>query len=107
MDQPPIVEGTTFRFEAELWESSTEGTTWIFVTVPEEQSDEIAELAPSTAGFGSVRVEVSIGATVWRTSLFPDSKAGAYVLPLKKAVRTAEDLDVGDAASIELALVQT
>lgn len=105
-DQPPTVDGTTFRFEAELWESSTEGTTWIFVTVPEDQSDEIADLAPTRAGFGSVRVEVTIGSTVWRTSLFPDSKAGAYVLPLKKAVRTAEHLDVGDVAAIELALVQ-
>ncbi|MEL6983357.1 MAG: DUF1905 domain-containing protein [Actinomycetota bacterium] len=106
-DQPPTIDGATFGFQAELWESSTEGTTWVFVTVPEDQSDEIADLAPTKAGFGSVRVEVTIGATRWRTSLFPDSKAGAYVLPLKKAVRTAEGLDIGASADIELTLIQT
>ena len=43
-----------------------------------------------------MRVAVTVGATSWRTSLFPDSKTGAYLLPVKKAVRVAERLDVGD-----------
>lgn len=47
-------------------------------------------------GFGSVRVEATVGGTTWRTSVFPDSRGGSYVLPVKRAVREAEDLDDGD-----------
>ena len=57
-------------------------------------SDEIAETGRA-GGFGSVRVEVVCGSTTWRTSVFPDSDRGCYVLPLKKAVRTAEGIEVG------------
>ncbi len=92
----------SFRFEAELWESATEGTTWVFVSLPTDQADDIADLVPNRPGFGSVRVEVTVGSTVWRTSLFPDSKSGTYVLPVKKAVRTAEHLDVGETTSVDL-----
>ena len=49
-----------------------------------------------------MRVEVTIGATTWRTSVFPDAKLGCFVLPMKKAVRRAEDLDVGESARIGL-----
>jgi hypothetical protein len=37
--------------------------------------------------------------------VFPDSTAGTYVLPVKKAVRTAEGLAVGDTAHVRLELV--
>ncbi|MEZ5231631.1 MAG: DUF1905 domain-containing protein [Acidimicrobiales bacterium] len=56
-------------------------------------------------GFGSVRVEATIGATVWRTSVFPDRGSGCYVLPLKQAVRKAEGLLDGDPATVTLRLV--
>jgi len=41
-----------------------------------------------------------IGSTAWTTSLFP--KDGAYLVPLKDMVRTAEVLDVGDIVEIQL-----
>lgn len=76
---------------------------WRFVTVPQDVSDEVDEVVGDTAGgFGSVRVEVTVGATVWRTSLFPSSSAGAYVLPVKKAVRVAEGL--ADDAAVEVSI---
>ena len=94
------------EFEAELWLwSAKDGNSdsWVFVTVPEEVSDEIRDLGGPPRGFGSVRVEVKIGATTWRTSVFPNSEqAGTFALPLKKAVRRAEALEVGDTASVSL-----
>ena len=92
------------EFEAELWLwSAKEGDSWVFVTVPEELSDEIRDLAGPPRGFGSVRVEATIGDTTWRTSVFPNSnEAGTFALPLKKAVRKAEDLEVGETARIGL-----
>ena len=45
-------------------------------------------------GFGGVRVDATIGATTWRTSIFPQT-GDMYVLPLKRAVREAEGIDPG------------
>jgi hypothetical protein len=94
------------EFEAELWvwESSPDGTAWVFVTVPEEETEDIRLRAGPPRGFGSVRVEAAIGESTWRTSVFPDKTRG-FVLPLKKAVRRAESLEVGDSARVRLTLV--
>ncbi|MGI9641600.1 MAG: DUF1905 domain-containing protein [Acidimicrobiia bacterium] len=89
----------SFTFDAELWLSSVEGS-WVFLTVPEDISDDIEDGVPTKGGFGSVKVRVNIGETSWSTSLFPDSKAGAYILPVKKAVRTAESVDIGDTVTV-------
>ena len=96
-----------FEFEAELWpwDASPEGTAWVFVTVPEEETEEIRLRSGPPRGFGSVRVEVTIGGSTWRTSVFPDKTRG-YVLPLKKAVRRAEGIDVGDRATVTVRLVE-
>ncbi|WP_324651544.1 DUF1905 domain-containing protein [Georgenia sp. H159] len=95
-----------FAFDAELWLWDARADSWTFVSLPTGVADEILDLsAPFTRGFGSVRVEVTVGRTTWRTSLFPSKEAGTYVLPVKKAVRQAERLDVGDTVPIELTLV--
>lgn len=96
--------GRVWTFTATLWRWQ-EGS-WRFVTVPEDVSDEVDEVVGDTAGgFGSVRVEVTVGATDWRTSLFPSSSAGAYVLPVKKAVRVAEGLADDAAVAVSIRLV--
>ena len=89
------------RFTAPLWERTAQGG-WFFVTLPEEYGDDIREVPRMPRGFGSVRVRVTVGGTTWSTSIFPDSKQGSYVLPVKKAVRTAEGIEEGD--DVEVAL---
>src|SRR5262249_6901770 len=65
--------------------------------LPPEISTDIIDITTGIRrGFGSVRVAVTVGSTSWRTSIFPDSKTGAYLLPVKKAVRAAERLEAGD-----------
>jgi hypothetical protein len=87
-----------------LWDARRTET-WTFVSLPGDQSDEIRDLAGGPRrGFGSVRVRATIGNSTWRTSIFPDSQAG-YVLPVKRSVRTAEALDVGDVATVTVELV--
>lgn len=92
-----------YHFDSELWEASAEAA-WVFLTVPNPVSQDIRELSGPRVGFGSVRVEVRIGASLWQTSVFPDAKSGCYVLPVKKAVRRAEDLEVGDEVVVEMSL---
>ena len=91
-----------FAFEAEVWEHEGAGA-WHFVSLPEAIADEIEDRWGSEAGgFGSVKVDVTIGATRWATSLFPDSRRQTYVLPVKRAVRVAEGLADGSRAHVEL-----
>lgn len=95
----------TFSFTAEVWEW-TSRTSWFFVNLPEEQADDIEErYGRRAAGFGSVRVDVTIGSTNWQTSIFPSTENETYVLPLKKAVRVAEGLEPGASASVELRVI--
>ncbi|MEZ5168977.1 MAG: DUF1905 domain-containing protein [Acidimicrobiales bacterium] len=49
-----------------------------------------------------MKVRVRMGPSEWRTSVFPDTKSGSYVLPVKKAVRTAAKVGVGDTAAFEI-----
>jgi hypothetical protein len=70
-----------------LWLWTGESASWHFITVPEELSDEIrGHSLIHRGGFGSVRVEATIGEVTWRTSVFPQ-KSGGYVLPVKAEVR--------------------
>ncbi len=95
----------TFEFAAPLWQyPGADG--WHFISLPPEISADITDLTTgSRRGFGSVRVAVTVGATSWRTSVFPDSKTRTYLLPVKKAVRAAEHLEAGDEVRAQLEIV--
>ena len=88
-----------------LWLWSGEGGSWHFVSVPEEQSDEIrAHAFAGPRGFGSVRVEARIHEVSWRTSVFP-VKSGGYLLPVKADVRRKAGIAAGDGVTITLELL--
>ena len=92
--------GTRYEFETELWRWEARTDSWVFAALPEDVSDEIAELPLPPAGFGSVKVEVTLGAQRWSTSVFPDAQRKTFVVPIKAAVRRAEGVDVGDRVTI-------
>ena len=86
----------TFALKAKVWLYPGEAA-WHFLTLPRKESDVIKERFGShKRGWGSLRVTVTIGKTSWKTSVFPDKKAGAYLLPLKAEVRKAEKIEAGD-----------
>lgn len=62
----------TFPTELWIWDAATKGS-WFFVTVPEDVSVDLRFEAGEPRGFGSVRVEATIGGSVWKTSVFPSS----------------------------------
>jgi hypothetical protein len=86
-----------FEFEAELWVwAARRDDGWTFVSLPPEASEEIREItAGPRRGFGAVRVRVRVGATTWRTSVFPDSLAA--VVALRKLADRLEDAAVEQA----------
>ena len=93
-----------FEFSARLTEHGAEPS-WVMLTLPVDDAEDIRELVPVRPGFGSVPVGVQIGSAWWRTSIFPDSKSGSYVLPVKRAVREQAGVDVGDVVDVTLRLV--
>lgn len=95
-----------YEFDAELWVWEARASTYTFVSLPPDVADEILDVTGRFAGgFGSVRVEVTVGRTVWRTSIFPSNSDKTYVLPIKKAVRQAEGLKIGGTATVLVTLV--
>ena len=93
-----------YRFDAELWLWDGDAA-WHFLALPGEVSDDVRARAGSPRGFGSVRVQVTVGETVWKTSVFPDTRRGAYLLPVKKDVRRREGLDLGDRVPVQVELL--
>lgn len=94
-----------YDFRATLWEHEGPAA-WSFLTLPPAVTDDIDELTEGTRrGFGSVRVRVTVGATTWATSIFPDTKRGAFLLPVKQQVRRAEGLEDGAEVAVHLELV--
>ena len=87
-----------------IWKGEAAGR-WYFITVSEEQSDEIRTHAlGSPRGFGSVKVEARIDDVVWRTSVFP-LNSGGYLLPVKAEVRKKAGLAAGDEVTVMLELL--
>lgn len=96
----------TFDFDAEVWRWEGDAA-WHFASLPTDVADAIDEAFGHQArGFGSQRVEVTIGATTWRTSVFPSKQEATFILPLKQAVRRAEGLDAGSTATISLTVLE-
>jgi len=68
---------------------------WHFLAIPPAESAEIKERAAElTFGWGMIPGTVTIGATRWYTAFFEHE--GAYVIPVKAAVRRAEGVELDD-----------
>lgn len=89
----------TFKFTAKLWVYSGKGA-WHFVTLPAEVADGIRFMNPHATGFRPLPVKARIGATTWKTSVFPDSKSRSFLLAVKAAVRATEGLAEGDEVDV-------
>ena len=101
-----VVKTQQYTLHANVWLYPGESGNWRFVTVPKKVSAEIKKrFGLHARGWGSLPVEVTIGKTTWLTSIFPDSKSGTYMLPLKAAVRKKEGIFVGDAPQITLRIL--
>lgn len=74
---------------------------WYFVALPAEHRDFLRAASPLvTYGWGMIPVHARIGATRWRTSLWP--KDDTHLLPVKASVRKAEGLEEGAVVRVRL-----
>lgn len=88
---------STFKIKDKVFLWPGEQGNWHFVPVTKNISQEIKEhFGKHAKGFRSIPVTVTVGATSWDTSIFPDSHSGMYILPLKAQVRKKEAIYEGD-----------
>ncbi|MCB9817863.1 DUF1905 domain-containing protein [Candidatus Nomurabacteria bacterium] len=84
-----------------------ETANWHFLPITKQIGIEIKNKHGKRArGFGSLPVEVTIGKTVWNTSIFPDRHSGSYILPVKAKVRKIEDIEQGERVRFSIKLVR-
>ena len=92
------------RRRVELYES--EKSAWHLILLPKGLSQDLRKFfAGMERGFGSLPVEATIGQVTWRTSIFPESKDGAFLLLLKAEVRKKENIKAGDMVSFTLKIL--
>ena len=94
--------GTSLVFTATVFEWRGPAP-FHFVAIDGDLAEEIRDQAAAvTYGWGMVPVACTIGATAFTTSLWP--KDDKYYLPLKDAVRHAEDIELDDDITVGLRL---
>ena len=96
----------SFSFSAPCWRWQGGKAAWHFITLPEDKSEEIKffseNLQGKRRGWGAVRVQATIGATTWQTSIFPQFKTKIYILPVKADVRKKEKILADNMVKVQL-----
>ena len=81
---------TTYEVTSDVWRSEGAIDRY-FVTLPRELAEEIrARFSGSHEAVGSLPVSVELGQSIWSTSLYADSDAASYVIPIRDDVRRRE-----------------
>lgn len=94
----------SYVFEGELFRWAARREKWLFVSLPEDVSAEIAEFPAPPRGFASLRVDVTLGASTWTTSIFPGGD-GRYTMPVKRSVYERQGVDEGDTVQVSVRLL--
>lgn len=75
------------------------------MTVPAADSARIRSvLKAEEQGWGRLKADARIGGTAWTGAVWFDTKADAYLLPVKAEVRRKEGLADGDVVDVALTL---
>lgn len=95
---------SSYATRARLWRYPGEKASWYFLSLPRKLAEEIrlVDAGPARRGFGSLRVQATIGGTTWSTSIFPSAEHGTYLLPVKAGVRKAEAMQEGKMVALKL-----
>jgi len=92
------------------WTTPAAPAAWHFVTIDGAAGEALSATAlmqrlerGRRAGFGSLKVRVTIGGSSFATSVFPSKELG-WLLPVKASVRKAEGIADGDVVELVIEL---
>ncbi|MBU3668721.1 MAG: DUF1905 domain-containing protein [Candidatus Taylorbacteria bacterium] len=86
----------TYTCTSTVWIYPSETTSWYFVEIPKEISEQIRVGKVKPKSFGVVKIEARIGKVVWHTALFFNSRTKTYIVPIKKSIRRQCGVQDGD-----------
>lgn len=91
-----------YEFSAMVWKY--EGPNgWYFASVPQDQSKEIRKLhQDSEEGWGRLKSEIKINESMWKTSIWFDTKHDCFLVPIKASVRKKEGITDGSEVQVIL-----
>lgn len=94
-----------FKTQARIYRG--EKSTYYLATLPTNIADAIKTMREGRKrlGWGSVRVELTVGKTIWRTSIFPSSESKSFIFLIKQSVRKAETIAEGTRMQVSLKLL--
>lgn len=92
-----------YKIKAKIFKWTGKGA-WFFIRIEKETAENIRDnFGMYAAGWGSLPVNVTLGNSTWKTSIFPDK--GTYLLPIKSQIRKAENTKEGDVLNIKLEII--
>lgn len=98
-------ESNQLKFNSKVWVYPGMAV-WRFVHLPKKESKNIMDFFQGlTRGFGSLPVNVTVGKSKWKTSIFPDKKINCYILPIKKQIRKDENIRDNDIISVSIKIL--
>ncbi|TAL50453.1 DUF1905 domain-containing protein [Patescibacteria group bacterium] len=91
------------RSRSKIWLYSGDKAAWHFLTLSNVAAEKLkAAFKQPRRGWGSIPVIVQIGKSQWKTSVFPESKLGIFILPIKAKVRKVENIKHGRTVSFTI-----
>jgi len=95
-----------YHFRAKIWKYQGDSS-WYFATLPILLSKKIrVKHCGQEEGWGRLKASASIGNTIWNTSIWYDTKKGAYILPVKLIIRKKENIETGSNVRVTLKIHQ-
>lgn len=92
-----------YQIKSQLFKWQGEAA-WFFIRIGEKISENIKDnFGMFAKGWGSLPVNVTLGKSNWKTSIFPDKKT--YLLPIKAQIRKAEKINDGDLVNLEIEII--
>ena len=81
-----------YEYSTNMWKHDSPGG-WYFVSLPKDLSKEIRDnLKWQEEGWGRMKAFAQIGALIWETAIWFDTKADTYILPIKADIRKKSNL---------------
>lgn len=94
------MKNKTYKIKSKLFKWTGKAA-WFFIRIEKKLAEKINDnFSMYAAGWGSLPVNVTLGNSKWKTSIFPDK--GTYLLPIKSQIRKAENIKEGDELDINL-----
>jgi hypothetical protein len=84
--------GVSYRFTGRTYFHEGDSG-WMFVRLPKKMSTEIRALyVNQQAQWGRMPIQAVVNTSLWKTSIWFDTKMGCYLLPIKKEIQLKQSI---------------